>query len=130
MSSVETRLTRSLSVLAAVDVAGGLLLRRSSSPLVRGFGRQTALWGEVDGAIAAVGALRRRSRGPTDPARLRRVLLVNAGLDVAYVLGGAALARRGGTWRGADLRGDGLAVVVQGLALLVLDSAYARRLRA
>ena len=61
--------------------------------------------------------------GPTDPARLRRVLLVNAGLDVGYLAVGAALVRHG-RWRG-----DGWAVVVQGAFLLVLDSAAARALR-
>ena len=70
----ELSLLRSLSALAAVDVVAGRVLARSASPVVRGFGRQTALWGEIDGVIAAVGALRRRSKGPTEPARLRRVL--------------------------------------------------------
>lgn len=125
----ETSLLRTLTALAAADVVAGQVLARSPSPVVRGFARQTVLWGAVDGLIAAVGALRRRRNGPTDPVRLRRVLLVNAGLDVAYVAGGLALARRGGTWRGADLRGDGRAVVVQGLALLALDAGHARRLR-
>jgi hypothetical protein len=88
----------------------------------RGFGRQTLVWGAVDGAIAGAGARRRASKGPTDPSRLRRVLLVNAALDVGYVAAGAELVRRG-RWPG-----DGLAVVVQGAFLLVLDSAAARAL--
>jgi hypothetical protein len=51
------------------------------------------------------------------------VLLVNAGLDVGYLAAGARLVR-GDRWRG-----DGLAVLVQGAFLLVLDSVAARRLR-
>ena len=81
------------------------------------------MWGAVDGAIALVGARRRSSRGPTDAQRLRRVLLVNAGLDVGYVAAGGWLVRDG-RWRG-----DGVAVVVQGAFLLVLDSVAARALR-
>jgi len=119
--SVEERLTRVLGVWAAGSVAAGLAL--SVDPRTRGFGRQTAAWGAVDGAIAAVGVRGRRRRGPTDPARLRRVLLVNAGLDVGYLAVGARLVRHD-RWRG-----DGLAVLVQGAFLLVLDTTAARRLR-
>jgi hypothetical protein len=123
--TVEERLTRLLGAWAVASVVvGGLLALRPAS---RGFGRQTAAWGVVDGAIAVVGARRRAARGPTEPHRLRRVLLVNAGLDVGYLAVGAVLLRtRGG--RGRDLRGDGAAVLVQGAFLLVLDAAAARAL--
>jgi hypothetical protein len=51
---------------------------------------------------------------------LRTVLLVNAGLDVGYVAGGVAMARRGRP-------GDGLAIAGQGLFLLWLDLRHAGR---
>jgi hypothetical protein len=121
VSDVESRLTAALGRWAAGSVAVGALL--SVPRGTRGFGRQTLAWGAVDGAIALVGSRRRAARGPTDPERLRRVLLVNAGLDVGYLATGAWLVRDG-RWRG-----DGAAVVVQGLFLLVLDSAAARALR-
>ncbi|MCO7220464.1 hypothetical protein [Klenkia sp. PcliD-1-E] len=121
-AAVETRLTTVLGAWAAgsVTVGGVLALSRRT----RGFGRQTAAWGAVDGAIAAVGARNRRRRGPTDPARLRTVLLVNAGLDVGYLALGAALLRSD-RWRG-----DGAAVLVQGAFLLALDGTAAQALRA
>ena len=119
--TVEERLTQVLGVWAAASVVVGLAL--SVDPRTRGFGRQTAAWGAVDGVIAAFGVRGRRRKGPTDPARLRRVLLVNAGLDVGYLVVGARLAR-GDRWRG-----DGLAVLVQGAFLLVLDTTAARRVR-
>lgn len=119
--TVEEDLTRVLGSWAAVSTAAGAAL--ALSPRTRGFGRQTAVWGLVDGAIALVGVHRRGTRGPTDPARLRRVLLVNAGLDVGY-LAAAAWLVRDGRWRG-----DGAAVAVQGAFLLVLDSVAAHRLR-
>lgn len=119
--SVEEELTRTLTGWAALSVvAGGLL---SLSPPTRGFGRQTAAWGAVDGAIAYAGIRGRRRKGPTDPARLRRVLLVNAGLDVGYLALGERM-RRTDRWHG-----DGLAVLVQGAFLLVLDTTAAARLR-
>lgn len=117
---VEERLTRVLAGWAVASVAVGAAL--SASPRTRGLGRQTAAWGAVDGAIAWVGARNRARRGPTDPARLRRVLLVNAGLDVGYLAAGAALFRSG-RWRG-----DAVAVLVQGGFLLVLDTATAAAL--
>lgn len=111
---VEERLTSLLGGWAAASTAVGAVL--ALRPDTRGFGRQTAAWGLVDGAIAYVGVRARRRRGPTEPGRLRRVLAVNACLDVAYVAAGALLTRRG-RWRG-----DGWAVVVQGLFLLLLDT--------
>lgn len=120
MDDVEVRLTRVLGTWAAVSTALGAAL--ALRPATRGFGRQTLVWGAVDGAIAWVGIRRRASSGPTDPDRLRRVVLVNAGLDVGYVAAGAWLVRDG-RWRG-----DGAAVLVQGAFLLVLDTAAARAL--
>ena len=120
MADVEQRLVQVLGGWAAASVAAGVVLW--ASPQTRGFGRQTLAWGAVDGAIAYVGARRRAARGATDPARLRRVLLLNAALDVGYVAAGAELVRRG-RWPG-----DGTAIVVQGLFLLALDSAAARAL--
>jgi len=119
--SVEEQLTGALGAWAAASmVAGGVLTAFSRT---RGFGRQTLTWGAVDGAIAYVGARRRASKGPTDPQRLRRVLLVNVGLDVGY-LAAAAWLLRDGRWRG-----DGAAVAVQGAFLLALDATAAQRLR-
>ena len=121
MTDVEQRLVAVLGGWAAASVALGALLaadRRTS-----GFGRQTAGWGVVDGVMALVGARRRDARGPTDPSRLRRVLLVDAGLDVGYLLAGAWLLRD------ARWRGDGAAVLVQGGFLLALDTLAARALR-
>jgi hypothetical protein len=119
--TVEERLTRVLAGWGAASVVvGGVLAARSTT---RGLGRQTAAWGAVDLAIALVGSRRRRAPGPTDPARLRRVLLVNAGLDVGYLALGATLLRSD-RWRG-----DGAAVLVQGAFLLALDSAAVRALR-
>ena len=118
---VEQDLTRVLGRWAVASVVlGGVL---TAVPATRGFGRQTAAWGAVDGAIALVGARRSAQGRGTEPARLRRVLLVNAALDVGYLAAGAALTRRP-RWRG-----DGLAVLVQGAFLLVLDVTTARRLR-
>ena len=118
--SVEQDLVRVLGRWGAGSLVVGALL--SVDPRTHGFGRQTAVWGAVDGAIALVAARRQAAGRTTDAARLRRVLLVNAGLDVGYVAAGGWLALR------TRWRGDGLAVVVQGAFLLWLDATAARRL--
>ena len=119
--SVERDLVRVLGRWSVGSVLVGAVL--SADPRTRGFGRQTAAWGAVDGAIALVGARRQAAGRTTAPARLRRVLLVNAGLDVGYLATGAWLLRR------TPWRGDGAAVLVQGAFLLWLDATAARRLR-
>ena len=119
--SVEQDLVRVLGRWAVGSVLVGTAL--SADGRTRGFGRQTAAWGLVDGAIALVGARRQAAGRTTEPARLRRVLLVNAWLDVGYLATGAWLVRR------TRWRGDGAAVVVQGAFLLWLDSTAARRSR-
>ena len=120
--SVEERLTQVLSAWAVGSMVTGAVL--SACPVTRGFGRQTAAWGAVDGAIAYAGRRGRKRKGPTDPGRLRRILLLNAGLDLGYLAVGARLSRTE-RWHG-----DGLAVLVQGAFLLLLDTTAASRIRA
>jgi carboxylesterase len=99
----------------------------------RGVGVSFLLFGVVDAAIG-VGARasaehgRRRTIGD-EPARtretirIRRILLVNAALDVLYVSGGLLLAATadGEPWR----TGAGLGIIIQGAFLLVFDLVHA-----
>ena len=141
LEAVEGTLTRALGAWSIASVALGSAVavagRTMQRPGLLAFGRQTAAWGAVDGVIAGVGALSRRRRGELTATRrsaksrtLRRVLVANAVADVGYVVGGAAIVIR-------DVRGrptfgirreDGLAVVSQGLFLLLLDVSQAHRL--
>lgn len=121
MREVEQQLTRVLGGWAAASVALGAAL--SVSPRTRGFGRQSAAWGAVDGAIAYAGARNRAAKGPTDPARLRRVLLVNAGSTSATSRPGPGCCnvRAGAATAGPYCcRGPS--------CLLVLDTAAAKKL--
>lgn len=91
------------------------------------------MWGAIDALIAAAGAVGRR-QDVADPEararRLRRILWANALADVAYVAAGAHLVAHAREDRLIVRmgRGDGWAIVVQGGFLLVLDTAFARRL--
>jgi hypothetical protein len=124
------------------SAAGLLLLLRRPRGYWFHFGLQALSWGVIDALLAVNGqrqarqrlaAVRAGTRSRSDAARdlqqLQRVLLVNAGLDVLYLLSGRWTARR---WHDRDDRrglGDGIAL--QGLFLLVYDvwfaAAIARR---
>ena len=124
--TAEQRLLLSLAAWSTWSaVVGGVLWRvgrRDGKRALGDAGRMTVAWGLGDGAVAGWGAWRLCRRVPGAPAdRARRTALLlgaNALLDVGYVVAGVGLAAR------ARRRGDGLAVAVQGLFLLYLDTRY------
>lgn len=123
-ATVVRRLTRWGT--ASVVIGGLLALPRRT----RAFGLQNLMWGAIDVALAE---FTRRQGGVPKKRMLRRILLVNTALDVGYVATGAHLAVRTPSLRGRltrpAARGHGLAVIIQGLALFVIDLSAARRLR-
>ncbi len=82
----------------------------------RGFWFMSALWAAVDGAIAWWGLVNRL----LPPTELAPILLVNIGLGVGYLIAAAVLLTRAKRL----LKGFGLAVLVQGLYLVVQDSYF------
>lgn len=142
LAAVEKTLTTTLVGWAAASVAVGvplaLLGKKTDNPSLHEFGRQTAAWGAVDAAIAGIGLLSQRRRGALAPKqaegqmrKLRTLLAVNAVADVGYMAGGIAIVGR--SRRGQrSLRmgvGDGVAFVMQGAFLFILDVSQAMRLR-
>jgi hypothetical protein len=129
---------RQLGAWAALSVAAGAaLLLASDDVAARAFAVQCLVWGAIDGAIALAGGLglrRARARGEVGVAarasaerrRLRRLLRLNALLDVGYVAVGVVLLL---TWRTEAGMGHGWGIVVQGGFLLVFDAVHAWRLR-
>ena len=116
------------SVVAGTALLALVALRRGApggSPLLANFAVQCAAWGAIDLAIAAVAWRGLAERDFASATRLDRLLWLNTGLDVGYVAVGIALAVVG--WqlgRRFGLVGAGAGVVVQGLALLVLDAHF------
>ncbi len=117
-------------------VVSPLVLLRHD-PFWRQFGLQAFVWGAIDALLALAGR-RQAVRDATHYAEgklddtavqhkalgLRRILLINAGLDVLYVLSGYWVAQK---FRDRpNRRGLGLGILVQGAFLLIYDLAMAR----
>lgn len=134
----QERLTAMLLGWATACIGAGIGFGRREEPFYKGVGEQFVGWGLVNGAIAAFGATaaKRRKRLPeadsaatraAEKRTLARLLWLNTGLDVLYVLGGALLAGRGAP--DERRRGRGLGIMIQGGFLFFFDSVNALLLR-
>lgn len=104
-------------------------IRGHRSALLDHFGIQTTAWGAIDLALAMKGLHGLELRDLAGATRLDRFLWLNIGLDIGYVMVGVTLLALG--WRLArrmGLVGAGLAVIVQGSALALLDLVLAARI--
>jgi len=126
-------LGRRLVLWAVASVLVGAAMLAWGDAFWRGVGLMFIAWGSIDGLIGLAGRWfadrnRRRLRGdPGAPAReagrIRRILWINAGLDILYIAGGAWLLVTAADPGGA---GAGLGIVIQGAFLLVFDVLHAR----
>lgn len=114
------------SLLVGGTLLGLMRISNHRSALLDHFGIQTVAWGAIDLALS-LGSMRRLElRDLAGATRLDRFLWLNIGLDVGYVLVGITLLVLG--WRlgrRMGLIGAGLAVIVQGSALALLDLVLA-----
>jgi hypothetical protein len=114
-----------MSVVAGTGVLASLMLRRADSSLLRGFAIQTSAWGIVDLALAGRGLFRITDRDLGAAIQLDRLLWLAMGLDIGIVCVGIALAVMGWSFgRRLGVVGAGIAIVLQGLALFVLDLRF------
>ncbi len=131
-------LTERLLRWGLLSVGGGAALALRGASSQRGLGTQCVAWGAVDVLLAIFGMRRSRRRAaapaahtPAEQARerrtVRRILEVNAGLDVLYVLAGVILVRTKGR-NDRFWRGSGWGVALQGLFLLGFDLLHAWQL--
>ena len=130
--TLQARISRHLILWSTLSIVGGAVLL-FAVPFWRGVGVQGLVWGVIDAAIAGFGlAQLRRKRGRPDAntletrtreaQSLRRTLLINAGLDVLYVVGGVIVLTN---LASEFARGNGVGIIVQGGFLLVFDTFYA-----
>jgi hypothetical protein len=136
----QSKLTQHLLIWSLLSMMVGSLLQISRKRFFRGLGQQFAAWGFIDALIAVFGnrAAQNRYLQHADPlasevtasetSKLRKILWINAGLDVGYVAGGTALAlTKGKTDTG--WRGHGIGVIIQGGFLFFFDLFHALKLR-
>jgi hypothetical protein len=128
---LQHRISRRLLLWSALSIIGGALLL-FAVPFWRGVGLQALVWGAVDAVIAFFGllSLRRKKRRPDanepetlerEARDLRRLLLINAGLDGFYIVGGIAVLN---SFTRDFARGNGVGITLQGAFLLLFDTFY------
>ncbi len=132
-------ISRRLLAWAGISIVSGVLMYLSKNKFWRNVGAQFASWGIFNAGIAVFGNISTQNRiatieNPGEPdvlasetKKLRLILLINAGLDVLYILGGRGLAQRD-TGDGAQ-RGHGMGIIVQGAFLLIFDIVHAALIR-
>jgi carboxylesterase len=129
---LQISISRRLLLWSVISVLTGIALILLGNSFWQGFGIQATAWGIIDAAIALAGgrrALRKRAISHSsdqisrEAHKLRRILWVNTGLDVLYIIGGVILAYVHGSifWRG-----HGWGVVLQGSFLLLFDLIHAQ----
>jgi len=119
------------SVLAGTALLAWHLVGRRGTSLIQHFAIQTAAWGAVELAFgaAAYGAL--ALRDVAGATRLDRLLWLDIGLSLGFLLTGVVLAATGWCVGGArrnSLAGAGMGVIVQGAALSILDLLLATQI--
>jgi len=117
-----------LGVWAVISMLGGTVLlavltvRRLEAPLLKHFAIQTGAWGTVNALIALWAWRGLAMRDFAGTQKLLNILWLNTGLDVGYAAVGLTLVIVGWRWeRRLGAVGAGLGVVLQGLALALLD---------
>lgn len=132
-------LTRRLAFWAAGSILLGLGMLLFRVPFWNGLAFQFIAWGLVDLLIAwggASGSRKRRARltveqaaaaAPAEARNLRRILWINTGLDVLYMLGGVLAAVFPGASNPLWL-GTGIGIFIQGGFLFFFDWLHARQL--
>ncbi len=115
---------------ALANIAVGSIAAGRTTGETKYFHQMNVYWNLFNLGIAGAGLLgSRKANGETlgeaikQHQNMKQVLLFNAGLDVAYIVGGAYLRERAGTRpdKADQLRGFGKSVMVQGGFLLAFD---------
>ncbi len=117
------------SMVTGTALLAWLRAGRRRSALLEHFGLQTAAWGAVELVLGLVLRGSLAARDLSGATRLDRLLWLNVGLDGGYLLVGATLIITGWSLgRRMGMVGAGIAVVLQGVALALLDLVLASQI--
>jgi esterase/lipase len=131
----QKQVSKRLLVWSSISIPVGIALSLTNKPFWRGFGVQSILWGAIDAAIGAFGFIsaRKQAHRPESQEQehgssqwMSRLLWVNTGLDLLYLLGGAALIRSRGR-KNPLWRGHGWGIILQAVFLFLFDWQHALR---
>ncbi len=115
---------------AIANIAVGSIGFYRTKGVTKYFNQMNIFWNVVNLGFAATGfyGAKEASDKPLTLAqsireqhKIEQILLFNAGLDVAYVIGGLYLGERGINKNSDRLRGYGNSVILQGAFLLLFD---------
>ncbi|HRI65153.1 MAG TPA: hypothetical protein PK156_12980 [Polyangium sp.] len=125
-----------LTSWAVASIATGTMLWATGGDrYTQAVGIQNVAWGAIDGVIAGFGYRGIRKQSVLDKPvsywtardrKTRKIFLINAGLDVLYIAGGAALM---GLGKSDFVKGSGAGVILQGSFLLLFDGAMGVAIR-
>lgn len=117
---------------SVINLGGGLAGGFTSEGRWRAFFQMNAAWNLVNLGIAAYALWDMSGQDPSRftaleglaaGERMEKILLLNAGLDVAYITAGLWLWRSGAARRSLRRQGFGQSVLLQGAFLAVFDVA-------
>lgn len=115
-----------LSIILGTSVVVVVAARRVRSPLLAHFAMQTIAWGVLIALMSSVAWRGLHLRDVGGAARLERLLWMRIGLDIGCIGVGTTLGLTSRlTTRRMQLTGAGIGVIVQGVALLLLDLQFA-----
>ena len=106
----------------SVGLTGSL---QSTDPLQSSFHQMNAGWNVINAGLATGGLL---SKKPMSAPTLKKIFLINAGLDLGYVLGGALLRQQGIKENDVQKIGWGNSIMLQGSFLFAFDGVMGWRM--
>lgn len=130
--------TKGLTVLgtwAAGNLAVGSIMMTQTEGEAKYFHQMNAAWGGINLAIAGFGYYNALSADPSsfslfetinEQNSIQKILMLNIGLDAAYMLGGAYMIERSKTTteNPERLSGFGKSIIMQGAFLFVFDIGF------
>lgn len=117
-----------LLVWAGINLLSGSFGYFRSSGKAKYFHQMNAIWNLVNAALAiwalmtmGSSSLQSLQEAYRSGMQMEQILLTNAGLDLAYIAGGAFLLERGRRKASDRMSGYGPSIILQGGFLLLLD---------
>lgn len=119
-----------LGAWASANIIQGAISASNTQGSEKAFHQMNAYWNTVNFAIAGVGlwGIRKQLNKPfgltsnlKEQQKLEKILLLNSGLDLAYITTGLYLKERGTRLNKPRTEGFGNSLILQGAFLLVFD---------